>query len=233
MKRTLCTLLALCSLTTSWSQQLIKSKKTYHAKNKIYSSTNIDGLILSTSFLNTGNGDGTQMTTPRFTAFFHIGRNFNYDFNRKVGLYSGINIKNIGFIEKFSMNDSTVIRRSYTFGIPLGLKIGDIDFGNYALIGGGVDFPFHYKEKGFIKRSKKTKTTEWFSSRTNYAMPYIFLGAHLRPGVALKLQYYPTNFMNSHFQEKNGLKPYENYNVNLLMLTVGTDINYRPKKRKG
>lgn len=209
----------------------MEMKPKEHPKQKVYMSTNMDGLILSSAFLQNAAHVNGEFTTPRFTSFLHVGATANFDFNKNFGIFSGINIKNIGFIEKFNTNDSTVIRRVYTFGIPVGLKIGNLDYGNYIMIGGGVDFPFNYKEKGFVKRGDKDKFNEWFSNRTPSVMPYVFIGAHLRPGVAFKFQYYPSNFMNTDFVE-GGIRPYKDYDVNLAMLTLGFDINYYPKHMK-
>ncbi len=196
---------------------------------KVYLSTGMDGYILSTSYLKKSFAS-EKLTTPRFTGFFHIGVNVNYDFSKKAGLFAGVSIKNIGFIEKFSNPDSTVKRRVYTIGIPVGLKLGNVTHGSYFLVGGGVDFPFNYKEKGFVKRSDKVKFNEWFSSRTPAVMPYVFIGAHLRPMFTAKLQYYPLNFLNTDFTEAGSmLKPYFGYDVKLIMLTFGIDISYRPK----
>jgi hypothetical protein len=200
--------------------------------NKPYFSTNIDGLILSTTVNSKAPVSGNSLTTPRFTGFFHIGFNLNYDFTKGVGIFTGVNIKNIGFIEKYNNPDSTVKRRVYTFGVPLGFKFGNLKYGSFLIAGGGVDFPFNYKEKGFIHRGHKEKFNEWFSSRTPAAMPYVFIGAVLRPVMSIKLQYYPSNFMNENYTTTQGsttVTPYKGYDVKLIMLTVGFDINYRPR----
>ncbi|HET8573190.1 MAG TPA: hypothetical protein VFL76_04895 [Edaphocola sp.] len=200
------------------------------AQHKAYLSSGIDGYLLSTALMSKGGGDA-KLTTPRFTAFLNLGVNLNYDFNNHFGAYTGLNIKNIGFIEK--SGDVTIKRRDYTIGLPLGLKIGDLAYGSYVLVGGGIDFPFNYREKTFTKRSDKTKFNEWFSNRVPAAMGYVFLGAHLNPGIALKLQYYPGNFLNPDFTETtNGItyKPYAGYKVNLLVLSLGLDIPYHPKE---
>jgi hypothetical protein len=198
--------------------------------HKAYRSTGMDSYILSSS-MRSKNGGDAKATTARFTAFLHLGMNLNYDFSRNFGMYTGLNIKNIGFIEK--MGDSTIKRRTYTFGIPLGLKIGRLDNGNYLLLGGGLDFPFNYREKGFVNRGDKDKFNEWFSSRTPAVMPYVFVGANLRPGFVFKLQYYPGNFMNPDFTTmQNGvsMQPYKGYDVHLLLLTFGFNFPYHPKE---
>lgn len=204
--------------------------------NRLYFGLNMDSYLLSSSSLEKGGGaSGTplsnEITVPRFTGFLHIGTTAHYNFSRNFGLLSGLGIKNIGFIEKVNNPDSTIIRRNYTIGIPLGLKIGDM-FGTYAMIGGGVDIPFWYKEKGFVKRNDKHKESEWFSQRTAAVLPYVFVGARFHPGVYVKATYYPTNFMNADYATTvNGVtvKPYDTYNVNLFMLSLGFDISYRPK----
>lgn len=200
--------------------------------HKAYLSSGIDGYLLSSALLSKS-GSSTKMTTPRFTAFLNIGTNLNYDFSSHVGAFTGLNIKNIGFIEKVGY--LTIKRRAYTIGLPLGLKIGKINDGNYVLLGGGIDFPFNYREKSFIKRNDKKKFNEWFSDRVPAAMGYVFVGVHLHPGIALKLQYYPGNFLNPDFTEPGlGLnpKPYAGYKVNLMYLSLGFDLPYHPKEFK-
>lgn len=196
---------------------------------KVYFGLNMDSYLLSSSLLEKSGED--FVTVPRFTLFPHIGTTAHYNFSKGFGIYSGLGVKNLGFIEKYNNPDSTVIRRNYTIGIPLGLKFGNM-FGTYAMIGGGIDIPFWFKEKGFVKRNDKVKTNEWFSQRSATVLPYVFVGARFNPGVYVKATYYPTNFLNPNFKETvNGLtvQPYKDYNVNLLLVSVGIDLPYRPK----
>lgn len=230
----ICPLLLLLQLHATGSFGQDGGQEVKQQGKKIYWSTGMDGYILSTTFMKK-TGSDAKVTTPRFTGFFHIGIHLNYDFSKNSGIYAGLNIKNIGFIEKYSNPDSTVKRRVYTVGIPVGLKFGNIKEGNYFLVGGGVDFPFNYKEKGFIKRNDKTKFNEWFSDRTPMVMPYVFIGAHIRPLFAVKLQYYPVSFLNKDFGYTPGpatviVNPYKNYEkTQLVMLTFGFDLNFRPR----
>ncbi|MBL7704305.1 MAG: outer membrane beta-barrel protein [Taibaiella sp.] len=223
--------LALASLLTQATvaqdaPKIEKSAKT----GKVYFGINMDTYILSSSLFDRAGED--FVTVPRFTLFPHFGTSAHYNFSRSFGIFSGLGIKNIGFIDKYNNSpDSTVIRRNYTIGIPLGLKFGNMS-GTYAMIGGGIDIPFWYKEKGFVKRNDKDKMNEWFSQRSATVLPYVFVGARFHPGVYVKAVYYPTNFMNPDFKEtENGfsLQPYKDFNVNLMMLSVGFDLPYRPK----
>ena len=202
---------------------------------KLYLGVNMDSYLLSSADmehpLHTSPGTERVVAVPRFTMFPHLGTTAHYNFTKNFGLISGLGIKNLGFIEKINDPDSTVIRRNYTIGIPLGIKIGNM-FRTYAMLGGGVDIPFWYKEKGFVKRGDKTKINEWFSQRTATVLPYVFVGARFNPGVIVKATYYPANFMNTDYKQTvNGVtvKPYADYNVNIFLLSVGVDMTYRAK----
>lgn len=195
---------------------------------KIYTSNAIDAAIFSTSSIQSFGR--SKLSTLRFSYILNFGFNFNYDFNKHWGVYTGLGIKNIGFIDKVA--DSTIKRRVYTIGAPAGIKFGNLKKRTYGFIGGGVDVPFNYREKGFVKRGKKDKFNEWFSDRTPLIMPYVFAGVSLDPGIAFKIQYYPANFMNPDYtQTSSGMlpvlsKPYAGYKVNLIMLSIGFDIRY-------
>ena len=196
---------------------------------KFYWSNGLDGAILSVSMLEKPiNID--EVTPLRFTYIANFGFNFNYDPGKSLGFFTGIGIKNIGFIEKYRFVDSTVKRRVYTIGVPLGVKIGNLRRRKFVLAGGGVDVPFNYREKGFVRRGNKEKFSEWFSDRTPRLMPYVFVGGSFDPGVTLKLQYYPGNFLNTSFTEQVGtatVLPYFGYKVNLILLSIGFDIHYK------
>lgn len=198
--------------------------------HRAYVSSGFEANILSSAMLERP-GKSSRLTTPRYTLFFNGGLNLNYNFSNAAGFFVGLSIKNIGFIEKYDNPDSTVKRRVYALGIPLGLKFGNMMKGNYVILGGGVDFPFNYKEKGFVKRSDKDKFNEWFSDRTPAVMPYIFAGFRLTPGISLKFQYYPGNFLNPDYTTtENGItvKPYDGYKVNLMFVSFAVNIPYFP-----
>jgi len=197
---------------------------------KLYRSAGFDGAIFSTADMKK-TGEKEKLTTLRFTLFFNIGHNFNYDLNDHFGIFTGVNIKNIGYIEK--VGDSTIKRRVYTIGIPIGVKFGNLSHRNFVFAGTGLDMPFNYKEKGYVTRGNKDKYNEWFSSRTATFMPYFFVGVSVTPGVIFKLQYYPVNFLNTDYTSTaNGIsyKPYSMYeSLKLIALSVGWDIHYRTK----
>ena len=113
--------------------------------------------------------------------------------------------------------------RSYNVGIPLGIKIGNMDDKKaFGFIGGGIDKPINYKQKQYLVRNQKTVNfNEWFSGRTPQLMPYVFIGAAINQGAVFKLQYYPGNFLNPDFKTSKGLEPNYGYDVHVLVLSIG------------
>ncbi|HEY0272019.1 MAG TPA: hypothetical protein VGC22_02490, partial [Chitinophaga sp.] len=90
-----------------------------HPNKGVYASWGGDGPLLSFGSIKY-DGDHVR-NIPRFTMFFNIGTNFNYDFNKNFGIFTGLNLRNIGLITKD--NDSLKLkRRLYTLGVPLGFK---------------------------------------------------------------------------------------------------------------
>jgi hypothetical protein len=137
---------------------------------------------------------GEHITSiPRFTFFFNLGNNWNYNFSNQFGVFTGLNIKNIGVI---TQEDSIKIkRRVYTLGVPVGFKVGDLRRGKvFFFAGGSYDLAFNYKEKKFVNGHKVDKFNEWFSDRTPILMPSVFAGIRIAVSLGFKLQYYPTVF---------------------------------------
>ncbi len=205
---------------------------------RFYFGNGLDMAMLSTAFFSKP-GRSTQLTVPRFTTFVNLGFTVNYDFSKNFGLLTGLGLRNMGFIEK--QGDSTIKKRVYALGIPLGIKIGDLRNRNFVFLGGAIDLPFNYREKAFISRGNKEKFNEWFSDRTPRIMPSVFVGYSFDPGITFKLQYYPGNFLNTDYEQirnYNGTgphlaipeQPYAGYKVNLLLLSLGIDIHYNQYK---
>lgn len=193
---------------------------------KGYFSSGMDGNIISTSFFERP-GRNNIMTTPRYTIFLHIGMTYHYNFSKGVGMFTGLHLKNIGFIDKYKAEDSTVKRRVYALGVPLAFKFGRVDHDFFFFVGAEANLAINYKEKGFVNRSDKDKFNEWFSERTPLIIPSIFMGIQGKI-LYTKLNFYPTNFMNPDFIDENGLKPYAGFDARLLTLSIGLNIRNRP-----
>lgn len=202
---------------------------------KGYWSGGTDASLFQSALLKTSMGGETRVAPLRYTLFVNFGYNYNYDFTRHFGFFVGAGLKNVGFIQRYN-GDSTVKRRLYSLGVPVGLKFGNLPGRSYFYLGGGADVPLNYREKGFVDRGDKTKFNEWFSDRTPRVMPFLFAGYTFFPGVmTIKAQYYPGNFFNQDFVETRSSlfpssKPYSTYTANLMYISIGFDIKYGKKK---
>ncbi len=176
-------------------------------------------------------GSTNTLGTLRFSYFVNMGVSFNFNLGNHVGVYTGLDMKNLGFIEH--IGTIKVKRRTYNLGVPVGIKVGNMEKkGTYLFLGGGVDAPFNYKEKSFVTRSAKTKYSEWFSDKTPAIMPYVFVGMKFHRGVSLKAQYYLGNFLNTDYLA--GLvMPYAGYDVHVMMLSLGFTSHYGKHKNSG
>ena len=212
--------------TTADDSVKVKKIKVKLPVRRSFIGSGMDGALFSRTDLKNGN------SPVRFTYILNWGFTFNLNITRHLGVYTGIDVKNIGFIEQ--AGGITTKRRSYNIGAPVGIKIGNLALKKpYVFFGGGIDVPVNYREKSFAIRNQKTKFSEWFSERTPQTMPYMFLGLAVNRGATLKLQYYPGNFLNPNFQQ-NGQKPYANYDVQIQMLSLGIAVpikRYHPGMR--
>lgn len=206
--------------------------------HQIYSGKGLDMAIFSTASYSE-NGKSAELSTLRFSLFFNAGYHLHYDLTRYSGVFSGFDLKNIGYIHK--ENGVTTKRRVYAIGVPIGVKIGDLRNHNFVFGGVGFDFPINYKEKVIEGRGNKDKFNEWFSDRTPWVMPYLFMGKSWKRGFSLKLQYYPGHFMNDEYRDlQTSVSPYEDLHVHLCLISLGYDvqkinknnihINMKPRK---
>jgi hypothetical protein len=163
----------------------------------------------------------------RFSGFFNLQSLLNYDFNSSAGVFTGLSIKNIGFIFDVPNSNQRKKVRTYNLGIPIGFKIGNLDkifiYGGYEL-----EIPLNYKEKTFINDEKDDKFNTWFSKRTNTFMSSAFIGLQLPYGANVKFKYYFTNFFNQDYtaEDENGVpyKPYEGFEANIFYFSLSFDL---------
>ncbi len=170
----------------------------------------------------------------RFTLFFHVGNYFNYDFSQKAGLFTGLFIRNIGYIHKEGADK--IKRRSYTLGLPLAVKLGNMNR-SFMFAGGEYEWLFHYKEKHFVN-DEKTIRKEWFSNKTRHFVPSVFAGVQFPKGLNIKVIYYLRNFMNVNYRDANGDYPYANHDVRIIAVSLSMNLlrlnvfNASPDKKK-
>lgn len=170
----------------------------------------------------------------RYSTFFHFGEQLHVNLGKSFGFYTGIGVRNIGMINR--LNDTINIKqRVYALGIPVGIKIGDMQKRLYAALGAELELFFNYKQKTFLgsgRGDKVEKFNEWFSDRTPLLNPSLFVEFNFKKGTYLKLRYYPMNFLVADKQNftvnniKTGFRPETSQ---LFALSFGRVIG---KKRK-
>ena len=177
------------------------------------------------------NGNETssdQGAVIRFSPFFNAQGMLNYDLSAHFGLFTGLSIRNQGFIWKSPIDSINVHYkyRTYNLGIPVGFKVGNMNRG-LLFVGYEFELPFNYKEKEFIN-DDKDKFNVWFSDRTEPFFQSVFFGYQGPKSVTLTVRYYLTNFHNQDYEETqtiNGtnvkVKPYDGFNVNILAVSLG------------
>ncbi len=220
MKKRIYTLIVTLVLTTAF----------VHAQtNKFYTTTGGEMIFSFASIDDAGSETGNII---RWSPVFNIQILGNYDFSKNVGFFTGFDIRNVGFIYgnyKPPTQESTVKKkfRNYTAGIPVGLKIGNLNkfffYGGYE-----IEFPINYKEKTFENEVKTHKFNVWFSNRVPTVYHTFLVGIQFPYGGNLKFKYYLTNFHNKDFTETlsdgTQIKPYETLNANVFYFSLNFNL---------
>lgn len=170
----------------------------------------------------------------RWSPVINLQGMLNFDFSDHIGLFTGLAIRNVGFIMdqyKDPVTDKQYkkIFRTYNGAIPVGIKLGNM---KRAFLYGGIEFelPFLYKEKTFegTSRSNKLKTqTYWFTERVNTMQQAVFFGIQLPYGGNLKFKYYLTKLLNNDFKETlDGveIKPYQYLDANIFYFSLNLNL---------
>jgi hypothetical protein len=160
----------------------------------------------------------------RWAPVFNIQSFINSDLSEHVGIFSGLAIRNVGYIyDDYQDPEDQVIYkkkfRSYNLAIPVGLKFGNLSklffYGGYE-----IEFPFHYKEKTFDDGDKIDKITGWFSNRQESFQHGFLAGIQFPEGFNLKFKYYLSEFHNQEFENSSGIKPYAGLKSNIFYFAL-------------
>lgn len=194
--------------------------KAQDAKRNVYTTTSGE-IIFSFADINyLGNKEGSIM---RFSPVFNLQNWVNIDKSDHFGMFTGLSIRNVGFIFDVPNTTTKLKFRTYNLGIPVGIKIGNLS-NRFLFAGYELEIPFHYKEKTFIDEEKEDKTGIWFSKRVPTINHSLMVGVQLPYGATLKFKYYLTNFFNKDFSESDGqggtVKPYAGSDVNIFYFSL-------------
>jgi hypothetical protein len=179
-------------------------------EQKVYMSTGGEIILSGADVVFNGSEVNNNM---RFTIFFHLQQQVNFDLTNNVGLYTGLGIRNVGLImEDYYQNvgydvdqshpdynkNTKVKHRSYALGFPIAVRLGSFDKNFFVYGGAEYEWMFHYKQKKFIDGAKY-KFKEWTSDRVNPWIPSWFAGVQFPGGFNLKFKYYLDDFLNKDF----------------------------------
>lgn len=207
MKNSLQIALLLMGLTVITNFQKINAQE-YPQK---YSSSGIEIIFSFADIQVTGVNTSTVM---RFSPVLNLQYLYNIDLSPKFGLFTGMDLRNLGFIFKADAGVK-LKHRVYALGLPVGFKFGNLDKGFFIYAGGQIEYAFNYKEKYFLNDSKESKDVYWFTDRVNIFQFSALIGVNLPYGFNLKFKYYFTDLMNTDYlaYDENGLqyKPYGAY----------------------
>ncbi len=199
-----------------------KSQEQEQSTKKLYSSASFEMIF---SLANTDSDSGNYANVLRFAPVFNFQWLINYDMSKNFGVYSGIDMRNLGLIRNHTSENPEVKykHRSYMLGLPVGIKLGNLDNGTFLYLGGQIEWGFVYKQKEFVN-DNKTKFKEWNSNRINQWQPSVFLGINLPYGTNIKFKYYFNNFLNEDYVQYDAAggtsKPYANQNSQIFYFSL-------------
>jgi hypothetical protein len=195
-------------------------------KNKKWSySSGIEGSIIQFARFSTPFQTAGIKAIPRYTYFFNTGIDINYKVSKNLKAYSGLQLKNLGVIYKYS--DSIKHKyRVYTIGAPLGVKFYTNN--KKLMIKAGVDaaLAFNFKWKYYTDNKKVFKDNEFFSDGTNLLFSSVFAGFSVG-GISLTGNFY----INDFFNEKT-IGPVNNARLITLSAGISLDENTLKMKKK-
>jgi len=149
----------------------------------------------------------TTDTSPvlRWSPFFNVQGQLHFGFSEHVGFYTGLGVRNVGLISHVTstflvggiptQEEITVKERSYSLGLPLALKFGNIPNETYFAAGGEAELMFSYKRK-IMDDGNKVKNSGWFNDNVNIFNPSVFGEMHFHGGQYIRFKYYLMDFLN-------------------------------------
>jgi hypothetical protein len=188
------------------------------------------------SFANIEDNGTSQNSMMRWAPVFNIQSMLNKDINSHFGLFTGMAVRNVGYIyghytDPENENIYKKKFRSYNLALPVGIKIGNLE--HMFLYGGyEIELPFLYKEKTFEGGDKISKITGWFSNRQELFQHGFMVGIQFPYGANLKFKYYISEFHNRDFVDAGGNRPYAGLKANIFYFSLSTymfkNVHFKP-----
>lgn len=208
------------------SAQASKTRKSHYNKDAyeyIFSWGAVDEAVSSVDQLPVS----ASKSPLRFSGFFNVSEQFHWDFSKAFGLFSGIGIRNIGFIHHFG-DSVRVKQRQYALGVPLAFKLGGMKKNFFFAAGAEMELFFNYKQKVFYNNSKD-KFSEWFSPNSDLLNPSLFAEVDFPKGSFIRFRYYLNDFLNENSRGINVNGKSLNYDFtpsSLMYISIGTALDW-------
>lgn len=136
----------------------------------------------------------------RFAPFANYTLQAHKDLSNKFGVYTGIGIKNVGFISRDNVNDVTVKSRAYCISIPVGLKYGNLKEDRYIFLSGEFLTQLDYKEKVFTNDGNdKSKRKNFYPNDINLFNYSGSIGFNLK-GFVIGAEYTFSDFFSDKYR---------------------------------
>lgn len=187
------------------------------------------GFEMIFSFASIDDNGVNESSNLRWAPVLNIQSMINTDLSDKLGLFSGLAIRNVGYIYDnytYPGNDFTYKKkfRSYNLAVPVGIKLGNLKGGMFLYGGYEIELAFLYKEKTFENDNKINKTTAWFSTRQEIFQHGFLVGIQFPYGANLKFKYYLSEFHNRNYVDSNGVKPYEGLKSQVFYFSLNYNL---------
>jgi hypothetical protein len=184
------------------------------------------GLEMIFSLADITDNGSSESSTLRWAPVFNIQSMLNKDLSDKFGLFTGLAVRNVGYIYNGYTDpaDDKVYKkkfRSYNLAVPFGIKIGNLD-GMFIYGGYELELPFLYKEKTFEGGDKIDKITGWFSNREEPFQHGFLVGIEFPYGLNIKFKYYLSEFHNQNYTDSGGIKPYAGLKSNIFYFSLSS-----------
>ncbi|MFC3879055.1 hypothetical protein ACFOSV_02655 [Algoriphagus namhaensis] len=179
---------------------LVLAQAAFAQESTAQGSTNIYTMSTGETILSFGIVDAEPLNTgtvARFTPFFNFGQQLHFDFSPSFGIYTGLNVRNVGMIT--DLNDSVRVKqRTYNLGLPIAFKIGDVEGWRFSA-GFEAEIAFAYKQKVYVNGEKR-KSSSWFDDRVEIFQPSVFAEIVGKDGNFIRFKYYLNDFLTANQQ---------------------------------
>lgn len=166
------------------SAYTIAQSKTYLGSSSEY--------IFSLSQTTTKEGPSVDPVL-RFSMWFNSGAVIEQRLHKNIGIVSGLNIRNVGIINK--MDSIRLKHRVYGAGVPLAIRIGNLDKKVSVTLGAEAEFFLNYKVKEFVNKEKIYKKNEWLADEVELFNPSVFAQVQFGKSYYIRFKYYLNNFL--------------------------------------